>query len=240
MSDSVSLYREGLNYYNGSNGYPLNYKMAFELWNQSAQLGLPEAHIGLAIMYNSGMLDTPNADKAAEHFHQAYYANPNHRLALYHMARIYANGLGVSVDTQKALSFLNSYFDIADTNDKNTYCNACYIMGQIMLLQENYVAAVPYISIASERVMQAKYLIGSLSYHGYAKGKYYQDPFSCFKEAAENGSVSAMYDLGIMYNKNKLPDKAHYWLEKAAKNGHKEAIAVLKKLKKIQQWGSFF
>lgn len=240
MNNAASLYKEGYKYYAGKDGYPLNYRMAADLWKQSADLGLPEGYIGLAIICENGLIDEPDFEKAAEYYHQAYYANPDHSTAIYNMARIYANGSGVPKDDTKALSFLKVYFEKNETSDRDRYCNACYFMGKILFAQNDIAGAIPYLSIAAEKVVHAKYMIGSLSYHGHAKGKYYQDPFSCFKEAAEAGYVNAMHDLGVMYNKNNLPDKACYWLDKAAKNGHKEAAELSKKIKKLMRWSSYF
>ena len=53
-NNAILLYNEGYRYYTASDGYPLNYKRAYEYFQRSAALGYGDAINYLGCMYLDG------------------------------------------------------------------------------------------------------------------------------------------------------------------------------------------
>lgn len=88
-------------------------------------------------------------------------------------------------------------------------------------------------SIALTGCMSGQYFVdkGKRSYYA----KRYRQAFINLKEGAEKNNPDAQYALGYMYyygegvTENK--QKAFYWFNRAALNGHKKAIEALNQLR---------
>lgn len=91
--------------------------------------------------------------------------------------------------------------------------------------------------------VDAMFTLGSL----YFKGKQvrYDPDLACYwwTEAANRGSVSCQYNLGLLYHGNLStmfydPNLAGYWFHKAASNGDEEAYEMLHKHYKYSRFSN--
>ncbi|QOW51434.1 sel1 repeat family protein (plasmid) [Acinetobacter sp. YH12138] len=100
---SEQLYVEAGDYYLGLNGKEKNYKKAFSLLMQSAELGHSKAQTEVARMYYDGVGVNQNYEKAFYWFEKA--AKKNDEIGLYNLGVMYKEGKYVKQDDVQALKY---------------------------------------------------------------------------------------------------------------------------------------
>lgn len=163
-------------------------------------------------------IDEENRIKAEEKFFKAveYYskgdysmacfyleeaANLGHIEAHHYLGNIYGSGLGCAKDIDKAIKF----FEVA--------ANAGIINAQA--------------NLGALYFQKGR----NISYdNAGAKMMAWSDGYRWSKQAADQGSTDAMFNLGIHDIETEYFDEAGKWLEKAARLGHPQALDALKEL----------
>ncbi len=163
-------------------------------------------------------IDEENRIKAEEKFFKAveYYskgdysmacfyleeaANLGHIEAHHYLGNIYGSGLGCAKDIDKAIKF----FEVA--------ANAGIINAQA--------------NLGALYFQKGR----NISYdNAVAKMMAWNDGYRWSKQAADQGSTDAMFNLGIHDIETEYFDEAGKWLEKAARLGHPQALDALKEL----------
>lgn len=165
-----------------------------------------------------GELDEYNKIKAEEKFSEAmeYYVKGNYSMACFYLeeavnlghieahhylGNIYGSGLGGAKDIDKAIKL----FEVAANAgiiDAQANLGALYFQKGRNISYEN----------AGAKVMA------------------WGDGYRWSKQAADQGSTDAMFNLGIHNIETEYFDEAGKWLEKAARQGHSQALDVLKDL----------
>lgn len=245
------LYSKGINFYNGSNGFPLNRHKALEYLQEAALLGDSDAMNHLGVIYQKGEFVTQSYTQAIEWFVKAVKANPNNPYATYNLGHLYYNGLGVVKNTAKALEYLKISVTLGKGNTTSIYPSACLISGEILLLTYKKPSEAYYYYIEA-----AKYGKFAIAWHnlGYitemgivpknspaAHSKAKRDSLATnyYKNAANLGYADSMVSLARIYMKYGMRDEVENWLENAICAGHPKAKMILKSYK-FGQSGSVF
>ena len=163
-------------------------------------------------------IDEENRIKAEEKFFKAveYYSKGDYSMACFYLeeaaslghieahhylGNIYGSGLGCAKDIDKAIKF----FEVA--------ANAGIINAQA--------------NLGALYFQKGR----NISYdNAVAKMMAWNDGYRWSKQAADQGSTDAMFNLGIHDIETEYFDEAGKWLEKAARLGHPQALDALKEL----------
>lgn len=100
-----------------------------------------------------------------------------------------------------------------------------------------YIASYWYKKAADSGDVQAQSVMGSRYFEGIGVEIDYESASLYWEMAARNGDRTAQYNLGCLYDGRLSdgpspleffdPEKAGYWLEKAARSGDKQALEIL-------------
>ena len=229
-NNAVLLYNEGYYYYTASNGYPLNYKRAYNYFQQSAALGYGDAINYLGCMYLEGKGVEKNIATAIEWFKKGVQAQ-NH-WAMYNLARLYVFGQGVSKNEEIALDLFKKSYSIG----KNP--TAAYYVGCDLMRKKEYLKAAELFQLSANKTNMpaAWHNLGVLFRDGHVKKNgenSYQFAYSCFLKAAKLGFAQSMYECGrtIAITSGNVQDAdARIWYQRAANAGYQPAKKMLKLL----------
>lgn len=134
------------------------------------------------------------------------------------LGNMYANGVGVDPDPEKAFYYVRLAAD-------QDHVDALYNMGVIYAdgvgVKQDYDKAVEYFTQAADRgSVEAKCYLGLLYVKGFGVARDYQKAVEYLTEAAEQDHAEALYNLSSMYadgvGVDKDPEKAFDCLKKAA------------------------
>lgn len=244
---AILRYNQGYCYYNGVEGFPLNYSRAMECFLEAAELGSSEAMNSLGLMYRSGKGVPQNLAIATDWFYKALQADSGNTYAAYNLGFNYYSGSGVPKDMAKAYEFFKAVVDMEmDNPQKPIFAQSCNYAGSILLNHYNNMSdAYYYIHDAAKQgdIPEAWHNLGWLTEKGYGL------PNGCtamqrdnialeyYKKAANKGFAQAMDAVGRLYATHNMPSEARPWLEKAAAQGYEPAKKRLKLLK-VSQGGS--
>lgn len=239
MSNAISLYNEGFNYYHGSNGYPLDYDKAYYCFKDSADLGLSEAMNCLGIFYENGIVVSCNYEKAIEWYLKAINKDPQNVLAIYNLGCMVYSGRGTSQNIAQAYELFKSCVDSNSNQREKVYAESCYYIGSI--LSENYRNYKESYSYFLEAANNGDFAVAWYNL-GWLTEKRYGENFSSnsekdnqamqyYKKAANKGDTDAMDAVGRLYASYNMLDEARPWLEKAASMGNEQAKKRLRLLK---------
>lgn len=229
-NNAVLLYNEGYRYYTASDGYPLNYKRAFEYFRQSADLGYGDAINYLGCMYLNGKGVEKDITIAVEWFQKGVEAQ-NH-WAMYNLGRLYSIGEGVEKNEHLALDLFKKSYAVG----KNP--NAAYHVGCDLMNKKEYLEAAKLFQFSANQtnIPESWYNLGVLFRNGNVKRNgenKYQAAYSCFVKAANQGFAQAMYECGrtLAQARGDTQDmEAKIWYKRAADAGYGPAKKLLKML----------
>lgn len=224
---AITLYNEGYYYYTGSNGYPLNYRRAYEYFQQSAALGYGDAINYLGCMYLEGNGVEKDIALAIEWFKKGVQAQ-NH-WAMYNLGRLYNNGEGVAKNEQLALNLFKQSYALA----KNP--NAAYFVGCDLMDRKEYIEAAKAFQLSANQtnMPEAWHNLGVLFMNGNVKRNgesNNQSAFNCFSKAANQGLAESMHNCGIILMRVQREDDAKEWFQRAADCGYAPAKKMLRAL----------
>lgn len=226
MSENgVQLYNEAYCYYTGTNGYPLNYSKAFDLFTKAAECGNSDAMNYIGIMYESGMGVLQDTPMAISWYQKA--ADCINAWGMYNLGRYYLVGNGVERSIEKAFELFSRAYDI------NPQPLISIAVGKIYYERGEYGKVYKYLvsSIKHTDDPFAHYMMGYLLVHGYTPVKDIKGrqifAFEHFEVAAKAGMAEGMFEYGrIMFaldEKKMRTNEARKWIEKSAKMGYAPA-----------------
>ncbi len=99
----VDLYKEGEDYYLGTNGKEKDYKHAFEIFKKVAEQGHTKAQVDLAQMYYDGVGTSTNYEQAFFWLEKA--AKSEEPAAFYNLGVMYKEGKYVKQNNARALKY---------------------------------------------------------------------------------------------------------------------------------------
>lgn len=184
----------GFMYERGS-GVPADMQKAIELYTVAAEAGDAQAQYNLAYYYY-------NTEDGKRDYKKAYHwysecAKQGNAAAVNTLGLMYLNGHYVGKDEDKAAQY---FFEAAEKGNVYAYCNLgdCYVNGwgtdvDILEAEKCYKIA------ADKDYASAQCNLGDLyNYNEQLKDKR-MDMWTYYFSAAENGSVYAIYRLGVLY-----------------------------------------
>lgn len=140
----------------------------------------------------------------------------------------YLDGTGVKKDLNKAEEWLQKAKDKGNEHSPDK-------LNDVAKSKKNYEKIDQLLPAAEKGDKKAQYELAGL----YQKEEEKDNAFKWYEKAAQNGSVDAMYELGVCYNNGSgvTPDvgKGKDWLRKAAAKGHKGAKKQLKEIEKEEK-----
>ncbi len=243
--NAVDIYNQGYFYYTGTQGYPLNKRMALTCFQQAADLGFSDAMNYLGLIYEEGTIVPKDIKKAIVWFYKALEADNKNVHACYNIARMYFDGCGVPQDIDKAFKY---YKAAATMNEEKPHPESCYMVGCIyMEVDKNYTEAYKYFMKAA-RYISVSNLWLNLGYLAYEQGivpvnnKYGRSRKGAILLAKEyyakaisvdGGNVQALYNMGLLCCQNGWGQEGCEWLQMAIALGHEPS----KKFYKMYRFG---
>ena len=217
-TDLANLYLEG------SDDVPVNKARAIELLNDAANAGFAEAQNSLGICYMTGNGVPENPAEAVKWFEKA--AVQDEEFGMKNLAVCLRNGNGVVTDKAKAAEWFERA--AAKGNIQSKSCLAdMYTEGEGVLVNYQKAEALYKDIIASKDDTYYDGAIFGLAFLYSAKTNDHYRAFPLWQEAAQRGSDTAQYNLGLCYHNGwgttKDDDQALYWWRKAAAQGHHDA-----------------
>ena len=227
---AIELYNEGYRYYTATDGYPLNYRRAYEYFKQSADLGYGDAINYLGCMHLDGVGVEKNSSVAVEWFKKGVQAQ-NH-WAMYNLGRLYALGEGVPQNEKLALELFKKSYALGK-NPKSAYFVGCDLMEK-----KDYLEAAKLFQLSANHtnLPEAWHNLGilfknrNISRNGES---HLQSAYNCFIKAANQGFAQSMYECGrtLAIARGDTQDKdAKVWYQRAADAGYAPAKKLLKAL----------
>lgn len=246
-NNSKNLCNIGYSYLYGKNGYPLNYKNAFENFSQAAVAGNSDAMYYLGVMYANGYYVAKDVHKAIAWFDKALTASDyKDAYAAYNLACYYYDGVGVAQDIDRAYKLFSASALLGAADKISIFPQACYFTGVILMNRyKRYDEAVTYFVEAAKNgnIPEAWHNLGYLCKRGamkeISKSQINGTAIGFYEKAAELGYVQSMDAAGRLYHISSMPNEALYWTEKAANLGYAPAKKRLKMLK-VAQGGSLW
>lgn len=223
-------------YYQGQ-GVNQNYKTAFYLFAQSASQGNPYASYELAKMFRDGLGTKKSAEKADEHFQQAFTGfsllerkNRDDKLQ-YRLGHMLYTGTGTDRNVPAAIRC----FEKAAKLDN---VHAQYMLGKIYLNTddgtENIAKALLWLNKAAKSGNDlAQYALGKLYRDGCHVKRDFSKAVELFTHSAEHKNQYAAYALGKLFLSGDIVkdiSSAVKWLELSARLGNSFAQYSLAKL----------
>lgn len=225
--------KELINMYEKGIGVEQNKSKAFELMQELAEQGSAPVQYELAIYLDK---EREEYDEVRAFELMKKSADQGFHTALYHLAKMYREGIGVEQNKQKAYEVTIKLAELG-------YAKAQYDFLMILYMKEEGLSAYDTSALlqVKKSSMQGhstiQYLIGVMYLNGKGVNK---DPFEAFMwmtKSAKQGFMSAQYQLGLMYlegigvQQDNLT--ALYWIQKSADQGmglaEKEIIKRSKK-----------
>lgn len=224
-NQAVELYNEGYYYYTASNGYPLNYKRAYEYFQQAAALGYGDAINYLGCMHLEGKGVEKDIAMAIDWFKKGVQAQ-NH-WAMYNLGRLYNIGEGVEKNEQLALNLFQQSYDVG----KNP--NAAYFVGCDLMEKKKYLEAARLFQLSANKtnMPEAWHNLGVLFMNGNVKKggeSNNQSAYNCFIKAANQGFALSMFECGRVLLREGRERDGDMWLYRAAQAGYAPAKKLLK------------
>lgn len=220
-------------------------KALFEL-TRAAENNHTDAQDFLSSMYYDASLDMAGnsvmGESAKDIRQKAFYWNTKaaergQADALFRLAAIYQNGLGVDKDEEKAFLLLTQ---AAENNHKKAtlLLGSMYYKAVTKTAVNNSISKQPLKDIqekafywvnkaAEQGHLSALYCLGSMYMAGDGVSKNRDKAMFLFIEAAESGYLEAAATLGTIYFDQGNRDKAIFWFEKAAARNHATSMFFL-------------
>ena len=185
-----SMNNLGVLYYNGE-GVQKDYNKAFELFKKASDLGETTAHGWLADCYYYGYGTQKDYQKALQLYLKAKSNGHNEA----QIGRIYRDGLGTSVDINKAIEHFQKGVDFGNARSMNNL-GALYYNGEGV--QKDYNKAFELFKKASDLgYTTAHGWLADCCFYGYGTQKDYQKALQLYLKAKSNGHNEAQ--IGRIY-----------------------------------------
>ena len=148
--------------------------------------------------------------------------------ALCYLGKIYEDGIGVAVDTDKAFEY---YKKASDLNVLEAYP----LLGNLYVFHEGYGSEGEAFELfmKSKNLPESKRLLGFCYENGIGTDEDAYKATEWYKSAAEDGDVIAQYNLAECYRTGsgavKDTNLVAYWYKRAARQGDTDSIEALER-----------
>lgn len=145
----------------------------------------------------------PNFEKALELF--KLESDNKNTLAIFDMARIYADGLGVEIDTNKSDElYTEALFAFNEIERQKPWKYTEYRIGKMhaqgLGTDQNYEVSAHWFTLsANQKYKYAEYSLGGLYYRGQGVEQGYNQAYSLYLCSAKQGFPYAQYEVAKMY-----------------------------------------
>lgn len=160
-------------------------------------------------------------------------------LAVFDLGRIYADGLGVEIDSEKAQEYYTQALDGFESLEMHKPWKYLeYRIGKMYAqglgTEQDYELSAEWFSKSAEQKYKfAEYSLGGLYYRGQGVEQSYEKAMELYLSSADQGFQWAQYALGKIYlteESYKDIDKAVHWLTESADRNNQYAEYQLGKL----------
>lgn len=230
-------YSEGYNYFFGKNGYPLDYRKAFESFSISADAGSPLAMYAIGTMYNGGNYVNQDYKEAYNWFLKAIEANSNLSCAYSSLSELFYFGRGVEKDYNSALEFCLKAIELAKSQNNEAKPRDCLMAGELLAFvfkRPTDAFAYFYEAAINGNYATAWHNLGYLCRERLIPGENRDTAFKYFMKGAELGNPESMYEVGRYYIEKLMYDEGIPWVEKSAAGGCALAQKNLKTFKRAR------
>ncbi|KAI8882326.1 HCP-like protein [Backusella circina FSU 941] len=154
--------------------------------------------------------------KTIMHWHQENQSSSNPNI-IYNIGYMYANGIGVFVDTENAAKYYKMAADQGHARAQNNLANM-YAGG--IGIEKDAISAIRLYEKASEQNPVANFNLGNVYFYGQGVKENYPKALEYYRVAATQGDSDAQSQLGFMYRYGYGTEKdivsSIQWYEKAA------------------------
>lgn len=217
-TDLANLYLEG------SDDVPVNKARAIELLNDAANSGFAEAQNSLGVCYMAGNGVPENPTEAVKWFEKA--AAQDEEFGMKNLAICLRNGNGTVTNKAKAAEWFEKAAAKGNIQSKSNLADM-YADGEGVLVNYQRAETLYKEIISSGNETFYDDALFSLALLYATKTNDHYKAFPLWQEAAQRGSDTAQYNLGLCYHNGwgttKDDDQALYWWRKAAAQGHHDA-----------------
>ncbi|KYR01625.1 hypothetical protein DLAC_01625 [Tieghemostelium lacteum] len=112
--DAVALLTMGELYFNGQEGLQQNYKLAFQYFSESSQLGNSDAYLNQGVMYFNGYGVEQSYLNAFYSYQNSFHHNMNNKAAITNLYTMHSEGLGVPKSPELAQFYKNLLSNLPD------------------------------------------------------------------------------------------------------------------------------
>jgi TPR repeat protein len=189
-----------------------------------ADNGQAEAQRGLADCYVNAWGVEKSYEMAVRLYADAYECRD--WLALGRLSRLYAEGLGVAKDVDKARTMLQ----LAAEKESSEACGRlgeCYEYGELSIAKDHKKAVEWYRKSAAQGYAVAQFILGYCYAEGTGVTQDYAEAVKWFRKSAEQGNADAQFNLGYCYEEGNgvTQDYAEAvkWYRKSAEQGDADA-----------------
>ena len=197
QDDAGALYRLGMIYFDGKLA-TRSYDAAFRCFSKSFENGNRDSRRKLAVLYYEGKGTIRNPEKAFKLYKELY--DEGDVSAGIPLGTMCYSGDGTAKDCKKALEYLNG---AKNSSPAVPGFNPSAVIGKIHYyggdgVPQNFALAAEFLKGAGSEP-ESLYLLGKLYLEGKGLKQDDGQAFSCFRHAAELGSMEAKAELGKMY-----------------------------------------
>jgi len=240
-SESSNVFSLGYAYYTGTQGYPLDYQKAFELFTKGTKDGDVNSMLYLALMYINAKGISRDYKKAFQLLGTALSYDEYNSDVYRYLGYLYNNGFGVPKNIAKACDCYVRAVEYSRKKNGRLYFSDCYTAGCLLVSCNRLKAAFPYFEVAATQgnMGEAWHNMGFLYTKGIVPGANANTAFPFYKKAAELGFAQSMYEVGCIYASKGMYSEAKLWLERAVAKGYEPARKQLK-LVNVGRFASMF
>ena len=229
MNNAIEIYDQGYYYYTGTQGYPLNYRLAFQRFTDAAAMMHSPSMNYLGLMYEYGKGVEKDLSRAFHWYQKA--ADLGDNWGLYNLARQYHDGLSVPQDMDFAMKLYRESYE------KGIH-QAGFYMGNYLLERGKIREAFQAYKNAAHAGdfpnawHQLGYMIETYpDLTDLDKKSRMANALQYYKKAAEKGLPIGMFMYGQrLFHLGQHRDGA-YWIKKAADTGLPEAQKLARLLR---------
>lgn len=222
MDNVANMYAYGL-------GVEKNLETAFEWYLKAAQKGNQNAKFQVARAYVGGLGVKKDLSEGVRVYRELAKADNSAALSnlgvIYKFGDVDPSGFSIEKNLNKAIGFFKKSAELGDDYAPGHLGDIYFNGGQE--INPNYEMAFNWYQLSAERGRSyGKRRLAGMYEDGLYVEKNIEKARSLYKEATEQGDVSAMVYLGDLYRLNQKPDLklAFKWYQKAAETG--EAVGL--------------
>ena len=224
--------QKGKDYYEGTNGKPVNYEKAFKYFTKGAEKGNAEAQYGLANCYYNGHGTLADTALAVSYYRLA--ADQEHCDAMCQLATYLDDNIqDPKLTSEEYHSRLEEIVKLFEKGAQKGHVLSQAKLGRYLLIHDYNEGDEErgykwVLKAAEQNHPEGIYLLGSCYRYGRYVKKSWKTAGDWWEKAAKLGHAQAQYEIGNFYlwgdgGRPKDYEKALEWFHKAAKQNNADA-----------------